>query len=85
MGSTTTLTSKGQVTIPKNLRDRLGLKPFDRIEFAVVADDTLQLRKASPSLEEIVGIFPALGLSDAELKRLTREAKEEHHAKKYRR
>jgi AbrB family looped-hinge helix DNA binding protein len=81
----TTLTSKGQVTIPKDLRERLGLKPFDRIEFEVVGDETLQLRKAGPSLEDVVGIFPALGHSDAEMKRLTREAKEERYAKKYRR
>jgi antitoxin PrlF len=27
------LTSKGQVTIPKSVRDRLGLQPGDEIEF----------------------------------------------------
>ena len=32
----TTLTSKGQVTIPKAIRDRLGLKPGHKVEF--VAD-----------------------------------------------
>lgn len=32
----TTLTSKGQVTIPKSIRDRLGLKPGHQVEF--VAD-----------------------------------------------
>ncbi|MSQ15442.1 MAG: AbrB/MazE/SpoVT family DNA-binding domain-containing protein [Dehalococcoidia bacterium] len=30
---TTKITSKGQVTIPKMVRDRLGLKPGDEIEF----------------------------------------------------
>ncbi len=29
----TKITSKGQVTIPKIVRDRLGLKPGDEIEF----------------------------------------------------
>jgi AbrB family looped-hinge helix DNA binding protein len=85
VGTKTTLTTKGQVTIPKALRDRLGLQPFDRIEFELVGDDTLQLRKTGASLEEVIGIFPALGLSDAELKRVTREAKDEHLARKYRR
>jgi AbrB family looped-hinge helix DNA binding protein len=27
------VTSRGQVTIPKNVRERLGLKPGDEIEF----------------------------------------------------
>ena len=29
----TTVTSKGQVTIPKAVRDRLGLKPGSKVEF----------------------------------------------------
>lgn len=28
------ITSKGQITIPKAVRDRLGLRPGDEIEFA---------------------------------------------------
>jgi antitoxin PrlF len=31
----TTLTSKGQVTIPKEIRDELGLKPSDKIVFSL--------------------------------------------------
>ncbi|MFM9865046.1 MAG: AbrB/MazE/SpoVT family DNA-binding domain-containing protein [Micropepsaceae bacterium] len=34
----TTLTSKGQVTIPKRLRDHLRLKPGAEVEFEVIAD-----------------------------------------------
>ena len=30
---TSTLTSKGQITIPKNVRDQLSLKPGDQVEF----------------------------------------------------
>ena len=31
----TTMTQKGQVTIPQEIRARLGLKPKDRVRFAV--------------------------------------------------
>jgi AbrB family looped-hinge helix DNA binding protein len=36
--STSTLTSKGQTTIPKDVRKRLNLHPGDRLEF-VIDDD----------------------------------------------
>ena len=46
----TRLTSKGQVTIPKDIRERLGLRPGDEIEF-VEQDGSFRLQKrvvASP-------------------------------------
>jgi AbrB family looped-hinge helix DNA binding protein len=33
MKARTKITSKGQVTIPKDVRERLGLRPGDEIEF----------------------------------------------------
>ena len=40
----TTLTSKGQATIPKHIRDRLGLKPGSRLVFEVNKEGELVLR-----------------------------------------
>jgi AbrB family looped-hinge helix DNA binding protein len=40
-----TLTSKGQVTIPQDIRDRLGLFPGTAVEFDVVGD-SVRIRKA---------------------------------------
>ena len=34
-----TMTSKGQVTVPKPLRDKLGLKPGDGIDFLLEDGD----------------------------------------------
>ena len=46
----TTLTSRGQVTVPKEIRDALGLKPRDKVEI-FVKDGSAWLRKAEPSLQ----------------------------------
>ena len=42
----TTLTSKGQVTIPKQIRDSLGLLPGTQVDFNVNAEGLVVLRKA---------------------------------------
>ncbi len=42
----TTLTFKGQVTIPKQVRDALNLKPGALIDFAVNADGDVVLQQA---------------------------------------
>ena len=39
------VTSKGQVTLPKTLRDTLGIHEGDHIEFAVAASNKASIRK----------------------------------------
>ena len=39
------ITSKGQVTIPQAIRDRLGLLPHTEVEFEIVGDSA-RIRKA---------------------------------------
>lgn len=41
---TSTLTSKGQVTIPRSIRQRLGLRRGDRLEFLVTESGEVILR-----------------------------------------
>ncbi|MGH8292327.1 MAG: AbrB/MazE/SpoVT family DNA-binding domain-containing protein [Gammaproteobacteria bacterium] len=43
----TTLTSKGQVTIPKKVRDALKLTPGSRVDFAVNRDGEVVLHKTA--------------------------------------
>ena len=43
----TTVTSKGQVTIPKPVRDRLGIEPGNAVEFHLADDGRVILRKAT--------------------------------------
>jgi len=42
------MTSKGQVTIPKRMRDHLGLKPGSEVEFAFGRDDDIVLKTKEP-------------------------------------
>ena len=44
----TTLTSKGQVTIPKRIRDELQLLPGAAVEFSVNGDGEVVLHRARP-------------------------------------
>jgi AbrB family looped-hinge helix DNA binding protein len=43
---TTTLTSKGQVTIPKRIRDAMNLAPGSSVDFAVNPEGDIVIRKA---------------------------------------
>lgn len=44
----TSVTSKGQVTIPKELRQRLGIRQGSKIEFTVVGNDVVMRVRSSP-------------------------------------
>jgi len=41
MGHFSTISSKGQVTVPQEIRKRLGLAPGDRVEFVVEEERTV--------------------------------------------
>jgi AbrB family looped-hinge helix DNA binding protein len=43
---TTTVTAKGQVTIPKPVRDLLGIAPGSKVDFRRVADGSVVLVRA---------------------------------------
>jgi antitoxin PrlF len=46
----TTITSKGQVTIPKRIRDALHLEPGSAVDFAVNRDGEVVLQRAQRGL-----------------------------------
>jgi len=57
--STATVTSKGQVTIPKDVRDALHLKQGTRLTFLVRMDGTVLVRPATKSLRDVIGMLKA--------------------------
>lgn len=56
-----TLTSKGQVTIPKEFRDMLGLKPNQKVRFERVNDHTVQISRPMTGAEVRALIGPPAG------------------------
>lgn len=50
MSANATLTSKGRTTIPKQIRDRLGMKPGNRMTFTLTPDGIILLRVKRRSL-----------------------------------
>jgi len=55
--ATATLTSKGQMTLPKEVRVRLGLRPGDRLQVTVTPDGRVLMTPAVP-LASLAGILP---------------------------
>ena len=54
----TTLTSKGQVTIPKQIRQRLGLKAGSRLQFRIDEEGKLMVQpEASGRLGRVPGLL----------------------------
>lgn len=82
MSHFTTLTSNGQVTIPKEVLDELGLKPSDKIEILVDGEGGARLRKAGPSLEELMGSLP-LGIPVEEAIERAKAERAEHYRREY--
>lgn len=75
------VTSKGQITLPKALRDALGLQPGDRVLFRV--EDGHALLARTPDLLELAGSIPvppeARGLTWAQIRKKTSQARADRY------
>jgi AbrB family looped-hinge helix DNA binding protein len=69
-----TISEKGQITVPKDVRDALGLHPGDRLLFDVETGDRAVLRKARPSrLTEIIAAWGPSSETGVEYQRRVRD------------
>lgn len=72
----TTVTSKGQVTIPKRVRDLLGIGPGSQIDFERGPDGRIVLvkigKKAAPNRFARLRGHAGKGLSTADIMAMTR-------------
>ena len=53
------LTIKGQTTIPKEIREHLGLKPGDQIEFVINPDGSVRMDPATLDVRSLKGCLSA--------------------------
>ena len=72
----TTVTQRGQVTIPAEVRRLLGLRPHSKVTFEI-DDDGVRLTPAPFTLEQAYGSVKPLSRPE-DFEAISRAAKEEH-------
>lgn len=72
MSNNATLTSKGQTTIPKDIRDSLSMKTGDRMTFTLMPDSTVIMRVKSKSVTELAGVLHKKGRKPVPIEQLSR-------------
>jgi AbrB family looped-hinge helix DNA binding protein len=52
------VTSKGQITVPKEVREALGVRTGDRLEFVETSKGVYEVVAASRDVRELKGMIP---------------------------
>jgi antitoxin PrlF len=52
-----TVTDKGQLTVPKALRDRFGIQPGDKMDFEPMPDGTMRVRVLTRGARSLFGML----------------------------
>jgi AbrB family looped-hinge helix DNA binding protein len=61
MTRTATVSDKGAVTLPKPLRDQLGIRPGSRLKFLLGADGVLQVKVLAKGSAALAGLLARPG------------------------
>lgn len=72
MSNDATLASKGQTTIPKEIRDRFSMNSGDRMTFTLMPDGTAVMRVKSKSVSELAGALRKKGRKPVPVEQLSR-------------
>lgn len=57
---TATLTSKGQITIPVQVRNALGIETGDKIDFVEIENGQFAIKPRTASIRDLEGCIPKL-------------------------
>ncbi|MEM7481538.1 MAG: AbrB/MazE/SpoVT family DNA-binding domain-containing protein [Acidobacteriota bacterium] len=77
-----TITSKGQVTLPKDLRERMSWKTGDRLDFALDASGRVTVELAGGDIRDVRGLLAREGPPPVSVEELNRGI-ERHVVEKY--
>ena len=82
--ATSTLTSKGQVTVPQEIRRSLGLEQGDRLVWEATGAGRVEVRKVQGRLDDLVGVLgkPSRRFTIAELDEAVRKRFRRRHARR---
>ena len=78
---TSTLTSKGQLVIPKTIRDRLKLEPGDRLDFIIQEDGDLLIRPVSGDVQSLKGLLHRPGRPAVSVEKMNQVIRERRKGK----
>ena len=65
-----TVTDKGQVTVPKAIRDKIGLVPGSRLDFTLMEDGSLKVRLLSRGTDGLFGLLHRPGQPALEIEQM---------------
>ncbi|MBM4037937.1 MAG: AbrB/MazE/SpoVT family DNA-binding domain-containing protein [Planctomycetes bacterium] len=70
------LSTKGQLVIPKVIRDRLGLHPGDRVDFVVQDNGDVVVRPAVVDVRSLKGMLHRPGMRAVSIEEMNRAIRE---------
>jgi len=77
-----TLTSKGQTTIPREVRDHLKLKSGDQIDFIIQEDGAVVIRPATVHVGELKGMLHRRGMKTVSIAAMNTAIRKRFRAKR---
>jgi len=71
-----TLTTKGQITIPKAVRESLGLNTGDKLEFVMTDKKEVLVRPVSKKVDEVFGKLFSAGRKPVSVEEMDKKVKQ---------
>jgi antitoxin PrlF len=78
---TATLTTKGQITIPREVREHLGVETGDRLSFLVQEDGTVLVKPITRDVRELGGLLHRPGQGPVSINKMDEGIARRMHAK----